>query len=212
MDKLEVYNLALDQLGGKRLESLTQRRESRLILDGEWDNALAYCLEQAIWIFALRTVSATATALPTLNYGFSNAFSRPADCIYTYMLAPTVAFEQPQRDVLEADGFYFGRSGALFARYTSNETIYGLNPALWTAAFAEYLSTYLALKTCLRITRSADLTTELATKMAYNLAVAKAKDAVVVSTGPVPYNMLARREYSPGGDIEEMFPFVTPSK
>ena len=44
-DKLTVYNETLGLLGERKLASLTEQREPRRVLDGFWDQTVAYCLD-----------------------------------------------------------------------------------------------------------------------------------------------------------------------
>lgn len=204
-----VYNRALGLLGCRKIASLAEDREPTRVLTAVYDTVRDFALEQAIWIFALRTASAAGAALPgTLNYGFSNAYTRPADCIHTYMLSDDVGFQPPLQEVIEADGLYLSRTATLYVRYSSNDGAYGTLLTRWTVAFAEYVAHYLAATVCYRLTRNLDLATALFTQADALLSDARRKDAVTSTIGPLQYNVRVRREFALGDNPMELHPFV----
>lgn len=207
--QLLVYNRALGLIGCRRIASLAEDREPTRVLDANYTTVRDYALEQAIWIFALRTAVAAGAALPgTLNYGFTFAYTRPADAIHTYMLSDDVGFAPPLQEVIEAENLYLSRTATLYVRYSSNDGAYGTLLTRWTVAFAEYVAHYLAATVCYRLTRNVDLATALFGRADALLSDARRKDAVTSTIGPLQYNVKVRREFLLGDSPMEPHPFV----
>lgn len=207
--QLGIYNRALDLIGCRRIASLAENREPTRVLDSVWTDVRDYCVTRAIWIFALRSAAAAGAALPgSLNYGYTFAYTRPSDCIYTYMLSTTATFQPPLQEVVEADGLYFTRAATLFVRYSSNDANYGLLLTRWTPSFAEFVAHYLAATVCYRMTRNLDLTKALYEVSERFLVEAKSKDAVISTIGPLQYNDRIRREFVAGDNPIEGHPFI----
>lgn len=205
--KLEVYNRALDLIGVKRLVSLTVDRDARYALDGAYDYILQYCLEQAMWEFAMRTLAMTATAPPPRTYGFSAAFTVPPDLVHTYLIGTDESISPPTKDVVQADRYFFSRVNTIYVRYVSKDTSFGGDLSKWPNIFARYFSAELASEVAFTLTRTVEIATMAASIAANRLLQARATEAVMASTGMLPYNVLARRELIAAGDIEEPFPF-----
>lgn len=203
--KLETWNRALDLIGVRRLESLTIDREARYALDSAHAFVLQMCLEQGMWEFAMRTVAPTPAALPGLSYGLTSAFTRPTDCVHTYLIGSTVSFSPPLKDAVEADGLYFARTGAIYARYVSNDaTSGGGNLTRWTNVFAHYFVAELAAYVAFQLTRSEDIALMAVKIAAARLSQARMTDSLLASVGVMPYNALARRELIAGGNVPEV--------
>lgn len=206
--KLEVFNQALNLVGVRRIESLTIDREARYALDSVYDFTAKHCLEQGMWTFAMRTAAPVAAGLPTLNYGFTNAFTVPSDMVHTYLLGSTVSFQPPLEDAVESDGFYLTRAAAVYAKYVSDDVTYGMDLARWTYVFADYAAAELAMRVAFQLTRS-DKIVEMAAILAKTrLAQARLTDSMMASTGILPYNALVRRELLAGSNVQEPNPFA----
>lgn len=213
--KLEVFNRALDIIGVRRLESLTIDRDARYALDDAYAFVLQLCLEQGNWAFAMRTVAPTGTSLPTLDYGLTNAFTRPLDCVHTYLLGDSKNFSPPLADAVEADGYYLARTTPIYARYVSNDASFGGLLTRWTNVFAHYFAAELAAYVAYQLTRSEKMATMAMQVAALRLSQARATDSMLASVGLMPYNALARRELIAGGNIAEIlnpFPAAQPSQ
>lgn len=201
--KLEVYNRTLDLIGVKRLETVTVDRDARFALDAEYAFSLQYCLEQGMWVFAMRTAAPSAASLPTLDYGLTNAFTRPADCVHTYLLGSSKSFSPILEDAVEADGFYIARTTPIYARYVSNDAAYGGDLTRWTNVFADYFCAVLASSVAYQLTREAKAVEFVENLAMRRLAQARLTDSMLASVGILPYNALARRELVAGGNIPE---------
>lgn len=214
--KLDLYNRALDLLGEPRLAHLSQARLARYALDDAYTFVLSECLEQGMWLFAMRTVAASSTALPTPDFGFAYAYTIPADIIHTYMLFrdATTALDVNE-DYVEIDGEFLTQASPLYVRYTSNGASYGNNLALWPYTFSKYVAAKLAGKVCFTVTRRSDLCDRLSMMIAEALSQTRAIDAVLSAPGQPPMNVLQRREFNEGANVREPWPFppvVTPQE
>lgn len=205
---LSLYNQALYLIGTKRLESLTQDRDARLALDDEYTPVLGECLEQGMWRFALRTAVAVSTGLPTPDHGFEYAYTVPTDLIHTYILFEDASNTASRiSDAAQIEGKYLTHTSSLYVRYTSNDAAYGGSITTWPYTFSRYMSATLAARVAYQITRSNELRTNLEGLAAAWLLQARAVDAVIASTGVLPYNVLDRREFYSGANVQEAWPF-----
>lgn len=206
--QLGIYNRTLDLLGCRRIASLSEDREPTRVLDSNWADVRDYCVTRAMWIFGLRSAAASSTSLPTVDFGFTNAYTRPSDCIYTYMLSTNNDFKPVLTDAVEVNGLYLTNGATLYVRYLSNDaTSYGLSLTNWTPTFSEFIAHYLGATVCYRLTRNLDLAKVLYERSDVLLLEARSKDAITVMPGPVPYNVRVRREFSSGDNPYEPFPF-----
>lgn len=68
--KLGLYNGALREMGERRLDTLTERGESRRVLDDVYDDVIEDCLAAGSWNFATETVKLDADTGVAPNFGF----------------------------------------------------------------------------------------------------------------------------------------------
>lgn len=204
---LQTYNQALSMIGVRRLESVTIDRDARHELDSSYAFTLQYCLEQGMWEFAMRTVSIASTTLPTLDYSMGFAFTVPADEVHTYLLGSNESFAPPLRDAVQADGYYFARATPVYVRYVSNDASYGGLLTRWPNVFANYFIAELASQVAYQLTRSGEIAKAAMEVAQVRLLQARATDAMLGSTGILPYNTLIRRELTGSTEITEPHPF-----
>jgi hypothetical protein len=150
--KLATYNSALLILGERKIASLAEAREPRRALDDAWDDAVAYCLEQGYWNFAMRSIQSDSSASVTPTFGYTYAFSKPSDFVKLYAFGSTGTFDPPLLDVVDEAGYWYANVDPLYVKFVSNDTAYGLDLSQWSESFTDYLANRLAIKTCKRIT------------------------------------------------------------
>ena len=137
-DKLAVYNQVLLALGKRELSSLREHRPERARIDTLWASGLRYCLAKGQWIFATRTVEATADAeVPAI--GYAKAFRKPVDWVRTLAIATDARFAMPLNEYADEQDFWFADVEPLYLRYLSDSDEFGLNLALWTSSFERYV-------------------------------------------------------------------------
>jgi hypothetical protein len=150
--KLALYNDALLALGQERLATTADAVSARYALDDAYDKALAWCLEQGYWNFAMRAVELTSTPSIDPAFGFTYAVTKPDDWVRSHSISASETFDPPLLQYNDENGLWYVNVDPLFVRYVSNDTDYGLDLSLWPETFANYVALRLAVKTCKRIT------------------------------------------------------------
>lgn len=204
---LSVFNRALDLMGGRQLSSTGEDRESARVLTAAWVTIEPYCLEQALWSFSLDAVSLSSTTLPSVDFGYTEAFTKPTDVLHTYMLSADGTFKPPLQDVVEIDGVYLCNSATLFMLYASSDFTHGGAMSGWPEVFAEYAAHYLAATTCYRLTRNLDLAKVLYEQAGALLNASKLQYGMTSSTGLLQRNERIIREFNIGDMPAEAHPF-----
>lgn len=205
--QIGLYNGALNLIGDARLSSLSQARVSRHALDDAYSDVLAECLEDAIWAFALRTVSASSTTLPTPDHGYAYAYTVPSDKVRTYLFFTNAETTDPLTDVIELNGVYLAKVTPLYVRYTSDDAAYGGLLSAWPYAYERYVTAALASEVCYQLTRSQERCDKVDAYMASMLLAARSSDALLSQPGAPPFNVLVRREFNRGAEPAESWPF-----
>lgn len=185
-DKLALYNQALGHLGERKLTGLSENREPRRVLDDFWDDTKAYCLEQGIWNWAIRSIEIESDTGITPTFGFSNAFAKPDDWVRTAQVSAEPSFTSPLQRFNDEVGYWWSDCDPLYVRFVSNDAAYGNDLGNWTALFGDYVSLRLAVKGCFRITGS-DARLEGLQKLEKRaLSEARSKDAMAEPPGQMP--------------------------
>lgn len=205
--KLQIYNRALYMLGERRIVSLTSNREARRLLDSMYDEVKAYCLEQGMWFWAMRTVLASATALPSINYGFKNAFQRPTDVIHTYFASIHISMKDPLTHFLDDGNTYFSDSATTYIRYTSDDNAWGNDLSRWSWTFAKYMAAELAASIAFQLTKNMELTEKIMGLAKMLLIEARVLDSPISKLGVLPRNFLYIREFNEGAEPPTAWPF-----
>lgn len=185
-EKITLYNEALGHLGERKLANLAENRESRRALDDVWDTSKAYCLEQGIWNWAIRSVEIESSTSITPTFGFSKAFQKPDDWARTAQVSANENFEPPLQRFIDEAGYWWADCDPLYVRFVSNDTEYGNNLARWTTLFSDYVSLRMAVKACFRITGSDSRLEGLLKLEKRALSEARSKDAMAEPPGRMP--------------------------
>jgi hypothetical protein len=143
--QLELYNDALLLLGQRRLQSLTEAREPRYLLDGAYNReAIRYCLELVQPPFASKTLLLNT---PTAGSTFDNAHALPDEYISVVGVFSDVRLDQEiHRYVIEGRSLETDYS-TVYLRYTSDA--YALSA--WDPSFIRVMGAYLALETATKL-------------------------------------------------------------
>lgn len=143
--KLSIYNGALALLGETPLTSLSENRSARYWLDRSWDNGLVdYCLEQAQWSFATRTLEMTYSTSIVPAFGFKYAFEIPLDFIQLNSLWVDPWCQNPLDTYFFEASVIYASSDTIYMKYVSNDENYGGNLARWPQTFTRYVQCRLA--------------------------------------------------------------------
>lgn len=176
--KLEIYNRSLYHVGERKLSSLTENREPRRTLDDHWSSGVGYCLEAALWNFAIRAVEVESSASVTPTFGFTFAFAKPTDWLRTAMLSDNERFDPPLNNYRDEVGYWWADSDPLYVTYVSNDISYGLDLSQWPESFAEYVAVHLARKICKRLTNGSTEHADLRKEEAQCKLTAVSRDAM----------------------------------
>ncbi len=178
-DKLSLYNGALNIIGERKLNSLTENRESRYKLDDIFDNDMIdRVLEMGQWNFAGRSVQLFASTTITPTFGYQFAFEKPLDFIRTMRVAHDEYFKQPLTQYNEEAKVWFADLEEIFVQYVSNDVQFGNDFSLWPLNFTEMVEHYLAYKVAPRLTGLDFDSDTLLAKWKMMLREAKAVDAM----------------------------------
>ena len=144
-DRLALYNAALLLAGERFLATLAEDREPRRLLDAVWNtNGVNYCLEQAQWWFAMRTVMIDEDPAITPTFGYRKAFTKPTDYISTSAVCSDEYFQVPLTRYAFEPGEWYADITPIYVKYVSNDAAYGGDIANWPATFCDYVAAYFA--------------------------------------------------------------------
>lgn len=158
--KLSLYNGALLLMTERKLASLDDpvgddTPLAQIELDTVWDNgARDFCLEQGLWNFATRSQSITYDPDITPAFGLQRVFDKPSDWIRTAALCSDDRFSATVLDYRDEGSYWFSDLDTIYVKYISNDNSYGYDLSLWPQTFVKFVSAYLAMETCERITQN----------------------------------------------------------
>lgn len=148
-DRLKIYNGALQICKVPQIASLTENSEARRQLDLVWnDNGVRYCLEQGQWTFCRRASMFTPETAIEPSFGYRNAFAKPSDWVNTAAVCSDEYFKVPHNQFADEVGYWYADIDIIYIKYTSDDTNYGANLAIWPQSFTEYVKMYFASKVC----------------------------------------------------------------
>jgi hypothetical protein len=200
--QLFIYNEALGHLGERALNSLTEPREPRRVLDSYWSDVVGYTLQQAYWRFAIRTVQQDASTTLVPAFGWNFAFPYPTDWVKTRIISTSPQLDPPLLQAKIENDIVYANATPLYHSYVSNDPQYGMNIGAWPEFFVDYVGLRLARYACLRLTNDKELKAGLTKEEDKARRVAKAETALDDPPGlpPVPFWARARRgAFGPGG-------------
>jgi len=178
--QLSIYNNALvKHLGERKLESLTENRKPRRLLDQVWDNDfLEECLEEGHWNFATRTFSSEYSASVDPDFGYRYAHIKPTDWLRTSALSLDEYFRHPLGDYRDEAGYWFCDAEVIYVSMVSKDNSYGLDLSKYPDSYVDYLEKKLAASICMALTQSRTKAGDLEAMAARALQNARAKDAM----------------------------------
>lgn len=175
--KLSIYNGALALLGETPLASLSENRSARYWLDRSWDDGLVnYCLEQAQWSFATRTLEMTYSTSIIPAFGFQYAFEVPDDFIELNSFWVDPWCQNPLDTYFFEASVIYAASDTIYMKYVSNDSNYGGNLARWPQTFTRYVECRLASLVQANITNSENTQAKIDRSEAKALMTAKNMD------------------------------------
>lgn len=151
--KLGLYNAALREMGERRLDTLSERGESRRVLDDVYDDVIEDCLAAGSWNFATETVQLDADTGVEPNFGYKEVFAKPTDWIRTHAVAADEHFSSPLLNYYDDGDIFSSDVSPIYVRYVSNDTGQGLFLDRWPRTFTRYVALELAARTARRLTQ-----------------------------------------------------------
>lgn len=185
--RLSIYNGALRWLEERKLKSLTENREPRRYMDDEFDENNLFCLAEGNWNFAIREIQIGPEQSTLPNFGYNFIFRKPLDWNHTFMVAGNEGFDPLLRHWTDQKGFWFSNSPIMYVRYVSSDPHYGLNMALWTPAFIQYVEARLAWLCAGRLKQKQNIIDVLEKLVKTTRAEAINTDSQDLPPGKVPY-------------------------
>jgi len=157
-DRLKLYNEALRLCGERSLDSLSEVREPRHLLDEVWnDGGRETCLEVADWNFCTRYVQLTYDTAVTPAFGHNRAFSKPTDWARTTGVWSDEFLNVPLLDHHEAGSYWYASIDQIYVGYVSKGATYGLDLSIWPEKFARYVAAYFASQIAFKLTGEQDV-------------------------------------------------------
>jgi hypothetical protein len=178
VDTLSLYNRALRHLKVRRLASLTEDVTARYELDAVFSDVKQAMLEKAGWKFAIRTSQLDADPNVTPGFGKAYVFALPDDFVRWAAVSVDDRFNVEDFSFEEKNGLLFSDNATLYVKYVSNDTAYGFDLGKFTDNYAEAFGAEMAERTCLPITKDANLLVDVKRESLRLLNRAKQFDAL----------------------------------
>jgi hypothetical protein len=155
--RLSIYNGALRWLEERKLVNLEEQREPRRYMDDEYDENNLFCIADGNWNFAMRFIKMGPEKAILPNFGFNFCYRKPIDWNHTFQISGNEGFDPLLRQYADQNGYWFANTGLLYVKYISQDPNYGLNTAMWTPAFIQYVEARLAWLCAARLKQKANL-------------------------------------------------------
>jgi hypothetical protein len=181
--QLSLYNGALLLCKERFLSSLSEEREPRRLLDHVYSNGgVKFCLEQAQWHFAMRTVMVDYESSIEPDFGYRRAFTKPTDWVLTSAVCEDEFFNAPLTRYFDESGYWYSDLDTIYVRYVSNDTDYGMDLNKWPESFREFVEAHFASKIIGKLSGSEEKTEEMLKLRQKLMLIAKNKSAMADST------------------------------
>lgn len=179
--KLTLYNGALRIIKNRRLTATTDDVEARYLLDDEYEEARAWCLEQGYWNFASRMVEIEASEDEEPLFGLKYAFTKPIDYVRLVRISASPYLWPTLEDLQYTDegDYWYSSVNPLYVQYISNDSAYGEDFSLWPQTYTLFVQHELAYRIAPHLgSFSANELQEFERKRDKALKDARSKDAM----------------------------------
>lgn len=181
--RLSIYNDALLLCGERALNTLTENREPRYLLDQVWNNnGVDACLEEGQWFFAMRTVQLDYDPNIQPPFGFARAFDKPTDWILTSAVCSDEFFREPLLRYSDEAAYWYSDLDTIYIKYVSNDIGFGGNLGEWPRSFTEFVAAHFAFKIVTKISNDDDRLTRIIKIRKQMLLEAKSKGLMAEPT------------------------------
>lgn len=183
MDRLSLYNDALLLCGELFLESLTEERETRRLLDQVWNSGgVRTCLEAGQWNFAMRTVRLDYDSGIQPDFGYRRAFDKPSDWVNTSGLCADEFFRVPLLRYIDESNYWYSDMDTIYVRYVSDDIGYGGNMSAWPGSFRDYIAEFFASRIIRKLANSEQEEASSLKRLEKKLIHAKSRSAMAEPT------------------------------
>ena len=162
---VSICNSALLKLGADRINELTDDSKEAKLCNEQYSKIRDDLLREHPWNFAIMRVE-LALLVSTPEFGYSNEFQLPTDCMRVLKLHEDVEFKIEGRKLLTDNG-------TIKIKYIKSVT----DPSQFDANFAEALSAKLAAELSYALVQSVSLTDRVIAQAAAIISKAKTMDA-----------------------------------
>lgn len=177
--RLELYNLALRTCAERKLDSLSEDREPRRLLDEVWvfgNGFVRRILEQGHWNHAMRAVKVDSSSDVTPEFGFTFAFEKPSDFVRLNMISGDERFSVPLVDFEPEGDYYYADIDPIYLRFVSDDPDWGGDFSRWPETFSQWAGHELGVR--LASSLKNDIDKDALKKEANKLLIdARSKDA-----------------------------------
>ena len=169
--QVDVYNIALQAVGAKRVATISDSTKGALAITAIWDEAVASQLSMFAWNFALKQAELVATTDPT--FGYECAYTLPADCLKVLKMSNASYKYRIFGATLETDlDSSLGDGYEVEIEYIKSVT----DVTLWPSLFVNVVGLYLAKEICISMTGHANRAQMLEQRYQVAVAMAQAND------------------------------------
>ena|SRR3990167_2649955 len=146
---LALYNIALQALGERSLDSTAENRPVRRELDKIYaagNGVLSYVMEQGDWNFATTrlTLGSSTGLTPAFQYAFG--LPLPTDFVRLLELSTSTGMNDPLIEYDREGNYILSNSSLAYLRYVSDSTAYGGTLTNFPETLFSYLGHWLALQ------------------------------------------------------------------
>lgn len=196
--QLSIFNGALRELGERRLAATTEATEPCRLLNDNWSEAVAYCLEQGHWKFAQRSAQVLYNPAYAPSFGLRWQFDKPADLVRVSKLCIDAYFNAPLLRYETEGSFWFADVDTLYVSYVSSDVAYGGDMSKWPSTFVRYVELELASRIVKRLTQNSTDKETLKKDTHKALVDSRSKDAEQAPTQFFPAGSWTRARYGNG--------------
>lgn len=153
-DKLSIYRQVTISLGDRRIQSLTEDRKPRRVLDDVYLPVVHECLENGLWNFALKRAEINESPDTETEFGYTFFFDKPTDWRRTAALSSDEYMDYPLIRYRDIPSGWLTDIDPIYVEYVSDDMDHGLNIGGWPALFERYVVLMLAQRTVESLTQN----------------------------------------------------------
>lgn len=179
-DKLSVYRGIARAVGERKVASLDETSKIRRLIDGVWadDAGIPACLSAAYWNFAMDEAEVTYSPSVSPQFGYTYAFDKPEDWVRTFMVSNEGSFKNGTYRFKDQGEYWFADDDTIYASFVSKSTSRGMDLALWTPDFCNYVHHHIGALIVADLEGSRSAKADLDKDARRYMNIARARDAM----------------------------------